>query len=158
MKKTIILLLSFMLSCVNHTTKNDVYALEDSELMEYEMKANNFTLEKLASEKLQNYFELLKLKKEHPEFKEDIVLRLKEFSKQELVKMDDLDSFYVKNIRKAETALKLSDSVQKLKLYYDITLGNRNKTDSLNALITSKKIMLDGIETKSIVIKFASFN
>jgi len=82
MKKEIGLLFILLLfSCANNFNKEAMIEDESYDIAGYEIEIEpeNVTLEQLASKKLQAYFELLKLKTEHPEFREDILAQLKDF-------------------------------------------------------------------------------
>ncbi|TMM55898.1 hypothetical protein FEE95_14715 [Maribacter algarum] len=154
MRKTIFVLVIWILSsCGNNMNKEYIVTNDDSTASEYEIDRKDFTLENLVSERLKNYFELLKLKNEHPEFQEDILKQLKDFSKEGFIKTDS-SNFSVENIRTVGETVVLSDSLKSMRLYYDSVSTNGIETDSIDALIMTKIILLDGIETKSTKISF----
>ncbi len=147
------------LSCANESkhSKSDGSQFEMTEEPNLEItldESKEFNFETLASQKLQEYFDLIRLLKLHPEFKEDILLQLHNFSPDNSEQENYLDADSIYNIRQVDKAIIISDSVQKLKLYFDTTSANNIKKDSFYAVITTKEIMLDNLSTLSTKMKF----
>ena len=156
MRKIINILFAWILcSCADSMNKEAIVSDEESVLLEYELDSKNLTIEKLTSEKLQNYFELIKLKNEHPKFQEDILEELKGISDEEFTKIDSSESFTIENIRMVGKGIILSDSVQKMILHYDFVSENQTKTDSIAAWIKTKSVLLEGVPKKSFKITFS---
>lgn len=159
MRKSIrLLVLMLLFSCAKNSNKERMSNVEDSTIGAYEIAPKNFTIEELTSQKLTSYFELLKLRNEHPEFNKDILLQLNDFSNQDFIKIDGRANFFIKNIHKVGEVTVLSDSTQRMKLAYITKTKYREERDSVYALITSKTVVLDGIETIATTIKFASIH
>lgn len=82
--------------------------------------------------------------------------RIKRFStNSELILLIQSDSIRVKNIRHDRSLIKLSDSVEMTKIYFDLVSEKETKTDSILAFITSKKMMIDSEEVLTCKVKFA---
>lgn len=149
MKKFIYILFCFLwISCANETknkSENTQFDLEDISIDEenYSLDLSPISYENLATQKLIDYFDLLRLKQEHPEFENDIILQLQGFSTDSLsiVQYEKIDS--IKNIRQVGAVLKASDSIQKMRLYFDIVSGDKIKSDSILATISTKSVMID---------------
>lgn len=149
--------LCLVISCANNSMEKANIKSDTSEMLEYEMNAIDFTLEDLVSEKLLDYFELLKLQKEHPEFKDAIDLNVHNYLKKEFIKLDT-SNFMIKNIRNVGEVIIISDSVQSQKLYFDIVFEDKTITDSIQALIFSNTLILYGTEVKTTKVTFTSTN
>lgn len=150
----------FILLCISCANKNkEMNAEADVVLkrnMEYlKIEEREVSLENLTTQKLNEYFELLQLNNEHPEFNEDIQQQLNTLSKQSLFKVGDLTPISIKNIHQIGNVEKVSDSVQKIKLLYTVTFGSREITDSIYASIFFKTIQIEEVETLSSKVIFS---
>ncbi len=141
----IIVILVF-LSCKN----NDANKVSESSVLdaEYEAKAPVFnidtkvdTYQNLSIQKLQGYFDLIKLKEKHPEFKNDILQQLRELSNDSIPNYKG--DFSIENIHQIGDAESVSDSVQKIKLAYHVVSDSYKGIDSIIVVITSKRILID---------------
>lgn len=150
-------LLCLVISCANNSMEKTNANADTSEMLESELNDRDFTLEDLVSEKLLGYFELLKLQKEHPEFKDAIELDVNNYLKKEFIKFDT-SNVMIKNIRNVGEVMIISDSVQSQKLYFDLVFEDKTITDSLQALITLNTLILDGFEVKNTKVTFISTN
>lgn len=117
--------------------------LKSAELNEDEFQSKEITLEQLTSKKLHDYFELLQLQKMHPQFKEEIEEQLKSFTKSGILGKDVFEGVEISNIKQVGEVVKVSDSVMKLKLVYDIISKNSTSPDSIHAFIKTKNVYLD---------------
>ena len=158
MKKIIILLLFVLqlLSCSNKKYKEEAFETKsvDKELMID--KPVGFSTDKLIKQKLTDYFELIKLKQKHPEFKDDIILQLK--SKLKYSSKPNIEVTYdsIENIREV-TSENISDSIKKVKLYYDVLLEDTRYTDSIAAYLVSKSIIIAGDKKITTKITFSHY-
>ena len=120
-----------------------VYAEEDKMVIEEnftKLDINNTTqLTPLLKQKLQEYYDLLYLKKSSPDFSEQIDKQLNKIFK-ETPRTDSLnDSIKIKNITFLSRAENVSDSVQKIKFSYEAG----SKTDSLSAIIKTTPVTIE---------------
>jgi len=160
MKKVIYVMICMLwLTCANET-KNK------SESVEYRMEAISaeeddismdlkpINYEQLAEHKLMEYFDLLRLKQEHPEFEKDIISQLQGFSNdsESIDSYEKIDSII--NIRQLGKLIKESDSIQKMRLYFDIVSGITTTSDSVMAIITIKFITVEGRKIPSTKVMF----
>ncbi|WP_299225128.1 hypothetical protein [uncultured Psychroserpens sp.] len=154
-----ILLILFLINCKNNEQMNiedlKVESVEIDEEIIYSSKINHQTI---ATHKLEEYFDLLKLKENHPNFKDDILLQLNALSKDRLLDYNIAKILSIENIEQIGEIKKVSDSVEKLQLKFNIVLENETITDSILAIITSRPIILDGEEIISNKITFSRFD
>lgn len=161
MKKIVyVLLCLFWLSCAKDSRNSKSEAVNyDMEISASEDKNDDQFMptnyETLASQKLQEYFDLMQLQETHPEFKEDVLVQLKSLSQDANLSKKYINLDSVKNIRSIGDILKISDSVQKLKLEFDVMSKGKMTHDSIEALIITKTVMMDtdSITSNKIVFK-----
>jgi len=151
-----------ILSCKNETTKNMIEtssateAVEDISLIETaKPSAEIFKYQELSTIKLQELYDLLTLKHEHPEFKESIESQLKNYTNDIMINSNKSESL-IKNIKLKGDLIKVSDSVQKMKLYYDIVSNSLIQKDSIWAEVTTNHININGKKIESKKIKFTT--
>lgn len=112
-------------------------------------------LTQLTEQKLKEYFDLIQLKQEHPEFKADIILQLQKFSNDTTIGKNYSKGFKLEHIRIVEYLETDSDTTQKLKLFFDVIHENSKRTDSIIATIFQKTIMVDNEDITSNKITFS---
>ena len=113
-----------------------------------------FQYQQITTQKLQDYFDLSALQQQHPEFKEEITAQLQELSKDILIIADSTQQVIIENVQQLSEIKRVSDSVQRIKIRFDIRTNDNVKSDSITALITTKKIRLDDKEVISTKILF----
>lgn len=148
-----------MISCANETkNKTESIDYELEEPIEYDdnysMDSKPITYEYLVQQKLIDYFDLIRLKQEHPEFEKDIILQLQRFSKDSTIYNKYLKIDSIKNVRQVGAVLRESDSVQRIKLYFDIVSDNKIKSDSISAIILTRAALVDDIIFPTTLILF----
>lgn len=162
MKKLIYIFFVIIISCNNRDEKvmnadtiemNSNYETEDIE--NKKIKSNTFIHEDLSTQKLQEMYDLLSLKLKHPEFEETINSQLKTYT-NDSINIPNSTDVIIKNIKLKEEIIQVSDSAQKMKLYYDVVSNNTIQKDSIWATITINKITFEGNKKKSKKIKFNS--
>ena len=151
-----------ILSCANN--KNEAPAMKTDEVKQNEFilenavaledASNTFIYKELAAQKLQDYFDLLVLQKHHPEFKEDIHNQLQKLLTDSIAIPNIAQKVIIKNVQQISDIQHISDSVQKVVIRFDITFNHTIKTDSIVAIIKTKKINLDNKEVISTKISF----
>ena len=114
-----------------------------------------FEYQQLTTQKLQDYFDLLVLQRQHPEFKEDITTQLKELSKDSIKISETVQQITITNVQQIGAVKHLSDSLQKIVMRFDMISGNAVKSDSITALISTKKIHLDNREVTATKVLFS---
>ncbi|AUC16951.1 hypothetical protein BTO06_18150 [Tenacibaculum sp. SZ-18] len=153
MKKLIYIIgVLFLWSCANDSSLNKEAAIEEviSNVVKFEKSENA-----IFKEKLTRYFDLLKLKEIHPDFETDLISQLQNLSQNDIIEIKNLEGINIENITVVNNILKVSDSIEKVKLTYNIVGKNFSKKDSIYAYKTSTEIMIDGYPAKSFDIKFA---
>lgn len=154
-----ILIILFILLCVScsNNTVNKSAEMKVEEAADYNFATNLevSNSESMPIQKFNNYLDLLKLKEKHPEFKKDILLQLKSFSKDSIILLNYGKDVSIEDIKQVGETKKVSDSIKKVKLVYQIVSGSTTKKDSVFAHIISKTIMLDGEEITSNKVKFS---
>ncbi len=113
-----------------------------------------FTFQHLTEQKLQDYFDLLVLQRQHPEFIDDIRAQLHELSEDSTIISYFPQKVDIKNVQQIGKTQIISDSIQKIKLSFDIITNNSLKKDSITAIIKTKTITLDNEELTSTKVVF----
>ena len=160
MKKLIyIFSVLILVSCNNNMKESapavnvDYETLEEAE--EFIIKPSSFIYEELATQKLQEMYDLINLKDKHPEFAKTIKSQLKDYTNDK-ISTPNSTNILIENLKLKGELIKVSDSVQKMKLYYDMVSNNSKQKDSLWAIITVHEINFEGKKIKSKKIKFVS--
>jgi len=178
MKKLIYIFIGLIIaSCAKHEASknmdiNAVEAIEEAEIfheykvpidddMKFKFNIDNSTnseYQDLAITKLKEVSDLINLKQQHPEFKEDIEAQLNTLI-QKNTTLQFLDSnSSIENISQKGNMEKVSDSIQKMTLHFNIVSGNKTIKDSLNAYITNKSVIIDGNSIKTNKVRFSKIN
>lgn len=150
---THILFLLFIASCSNNSSISKNETLIDNSSM-----IKNYTTKSLVKEKFLELYDLNLLLKKHSSFKNDVIERIKGFSKDSVNLIELKDSSGIKNIRFKGDIIKVSDSVKKIKLIYDFRNQSGIKTDSIYAFIISSKRVINSEEFVSNKVKFSKSN
>lgn len=162
MKKLIFLFIVIIIvSCKNETTKSNI---DLNEVMEIEKEVTKdisdtsdnqiFLNKELTKEKLQELYDLIVLKNEHPEFKVSINKQLKSYVNDSIPNKAIAEGT-INNIALKGDIIQVSDSIQKVELYFDFLTKNTVKKDSIWAIFTSKTIIVNGEELKSTKVTFS---
>lgn len=121
----------------------EMYALENE---------SEFSFDNMLAEKLQNYFEMVVLKEEHPEFKQTILLQLQKISKDSIhQKVLAFDQLEISNIKELEV---FSDTLKKINIQYSFK-NNPKFLDSINAYVRTEIVAFEGKSTTSYKIEFS---
>ena len=162
MKQVIyILIVVFMLSCAKGPKQDTIEAsvMEESEMVLESSVMDDikeeFTYQSLTEQKLQDYYDLLVLQQQHPEFIEDIAAQLQELSNDSITIPEAVQKIVVKNVQAIGAPQVLSDSVQKIKLRFDIIADSGVQTDSITAIISTKKIRIENKDALATRVLFA---
>ncbi|MCP5064755.1 MAG: hypothetical protein GY936_20150 [Ignavibacteriae bacterium] len=164
MKKLAYIFIVFIIfSCKNESNKNVKEATADIEsdfeiieTEDFNIESNTFVYEELSTQKLQEMYDLISLKHKHPEFAETIKSQLKDYTNENVITSISSEVL-IKNIQLEDEIIQVSDSVQKMKLSYDVISNNSTQKDSIWAIISTKIIFVDGEKVKTKKIKFNSF-
>ncbi|WP_406683429.1 hypothetical protein N1F78_12170 [Seonamhaeicola sp. MEBiC1930] len=153
-----ILIFVFVFSCKNESVNKLESVDLENEVVEIDKpievsEIHNF--ETLSAQKLSEYFDLLKLKSQHPDFEEDIVAQLKGYASEPIFSFKINDDFEIKNIRSMGEQIKKADTLSKLQFMFDIDSKFVKMKDSVFAYISSKTIVVDGKELKSNKVRFS---
>ncbi len=161
MKRLIyIFVVLFITSCTNNRKEVSIEAVEMEktetvlESTALEDVKETFTFQHLTEQKLQDYFDLLVLKQQHPEFIDDIRTQLHELSEDSIIISYFPQEVDIKNVQQIGETQQISDSIQKIKLRFDISTNDSVKKDSIVAIIKTKRITLDNEELISTKVVF----
>ncbi len=149
-----------VLSCAKQSKEApievDAVEIQENMVLESPMakKADEgFAFQQLTQQKLQEYYDLIVLQKQHPEFKEDINSQLKELSRAKIL-VDASEEVQIKNVQQIGKSEQASDTIQKIRIRFDVVGTNSTRTDTLTAIIKTKKMMLDNKEVVSTKVVF----
>lgn len=171
MKKVIYIFMSLIIiSCAKHESKSkatdaleveNIYSSEettdeltpDLKFTTNESTINEYQL--LATQKLNDVYDLINLKQQHPDFKEDIQAQLNAL----ILNSDALPFFNgkvsIENITQKGNIVKVSDSIYKMQLNFNVVSKNKTIKDSINASITTKVEIINGASVKTNKIHFS---
>ncbi|SNR14212.1 hypothetical protein [Tenacibaculum jejuense] len=147
----IILVLLFM-SCANKEMNKKYDFTTESHM---KTSALEITKYELLSEKFNQYFDLLKLKATHPDFKDNIITQLQDLSQNGILEINQIEEATVQNIEVTNEIKIISDSIEKIKINYDLVTSKSTVKDSIYAYKTSSEIIIDGVTFPSLKIKFS---
>lgn len=150
-------------SCSNNRSEKAIYesiAIENdielnSEVDDVEEGIERFSYEALSKQKLQEMYDLISLKNKHPEFSESIKNQLKAYTKDS-IKLETGKEVFIKNLNLKEEVIQVSDSIQKMKLYYDLVSENVAKKDSIWITITTNAINFEQELVTTSKVKFST--
>jgi hypothetical protein len=163
MKKIVYIIIIFLIVSCKNETKNksfEVYDIEPVGIEDYDDSfefsiIKSFNYEKLINLKLQDYFDLKVLEQQHPEFKDAIKKQLYALSNDDIDVSNFSTKITIENIRQIGKPIIVSDSVQKLKLHFDIVTEQNKTTDSIIATIINKSVVIDNEKRLSTKIIFS---
>lgn len=135
--------------------KEDVIVTEEVEAMEVAADIDYEFSNVLVQQKLQDFFDLLALQNEHPDFNKEVAKQLKNFTKDSINNFKAEDFFIIKNIRQEGAVVMVNDSIQKIKLSYDKVANTAKQSDTIYAIITKKTIEVDDRTLVSNKIQFS---
>jgi len=118
-----------------------------------ELATESFENENRTKQKLQDYFDLLVLQQKNPEFKEDIKKQLQNITTANKTVLDT-NTIQIQNLRMLGASQKISDTVTKMKIAFDIVTVNKIEKDTIITIIKTKKVTIDGRELVSSKIRF----
>jgi len=153
----------FIISCAKKQKEAPIEATESMEIDKTETvietaaiedKKEAFSYQNLTEQKLQDYYDLLVLQQQHPAFIEDIKTQLQKLSKDVITIPDATEKVTIKNVQQIGESQQVSDSVQKIRLSFDVVTENSKKRDSITALVSTKKLYLDQKEIISTKVVF----
>nr|WP_321230789.1 hypothetical protein [uncultured Psychroserpens sp.] len=123
-----------------------------------ESNVNPNSLVSISTQKLNEYFELVKLKQQHPEFESDINEQLLSFTTDSLSVLNYGSDFTISNIQQTGNRKIISDSVEVFTLKYTVTTDSKIFQDSVLTRITSRADYLDPEEAVTIKkVRFSKF-
>lgn len=119
---------------------------------------NPNSLVSISTQKLNEYFELVKLKQQHPEFESDINEQLLSFTTDSLSVLKYGSDFTISNIQQTGNRKIISDSVEVFTLKYTVTTDSKVFQDSILTHVTSVTHYLQSVEAVNIKkVKFSKF-
>ncbi len=147
----------FLVACSSKSSKSmnidyKAEAIEESGGIQ-SSKINNYKA--LSIQKLNEYFDLLKLQRQHPEFNSDIEAQLTKYTSQALITGNLPATFKVNEIKQIGEVQKVSDSVNKIQLSYNLEVNNSQIKDSIFAYCSLKTITINGQNIMSNKVRFS---
>ncbi|WP_299709813.1 hypothetical protein [uncultured Tenacibaculum sp.] len=147
----IILVLLFM-ACANKEMNKTYDFVAESYTETSSLETTN---SEVISEKFNRYFELLQLKRTHPDFEENIVTQLQELSQNEIFEINSVKEAKIGNIQVTDQIIIVSDSIEKIKVNYNLVTSEKTIKDSIYAYKISSTTVIDNVTFPSLKIKFS---
>jgi len=170
MKRLYYILIALMVVACNEGHKleslknTDMFEVEETvaamENMEGAEAAIDF--EMLATQKLQDYVDLLILQKQHPEFRNELKSQLLQLSIDTLVVFSKLavieagTEITISDLEQLGAVERVSDSVQKITFSFNINSEATVQRDTLQAIFTTKSVTVDGLQLTATKVLFIS--
>ena len=117
-------------------------------------KVMSFINEELIGQKLNEFYDLLTLQQEHPDFNDEVKKQLQNYTSDPISNFGSDNTGTIDNIRPLGKLTKLSDDAYKLKFAYDKMVNNTKVSDTIYAIINTKTIVIDGTPMVSNKIRF----
>ena len=139
-----IFLIALIFSCSNAENKkhfdnsSNLNTINDNNTKKF----NTHKYEGIATQKLKEYMELLKLQEKHIELKKDIDIQLRALSEGRIIKKEN--NTIIEDIHQIGTIEKISDSIDKITLTYTSISETIRKKDSIHAIIKRSSFIVDG--------------
>lgn len=143
-----IFILVFLANCSKRTEVNSANLSE----VEIAMPAETFENQIMLQQKLQDYYDLVSLKENYPNFNEEINQQLKNLVYNTLT-IKTNKNVIIDNLNLIKKSI-INNSTKEVKLQFDIIDNNTIIKDSVTAIITTKKMIIDGNESIATKIKF----
>lgn len=141
---SLLIVLTTMIGCGQANNESAASMRDaDSSIATEEHVTSSFSNEDLATQKLQDYLDLVVLRNEHPAFEADILSQLQSLSNDETPLMQAFPGVVYENIRLKKVMDTSEDSIQRIEFYVDVISEGSIKTDSITAVITKQRIELD---------------
>lgn len=147
-----IILVLLLISCSSREMNKKYDAISESYMEISKLETTN---NEVISEKFNRYFELLQLKASHPNFEENIVTQLQDLSQNEIVKINAAKEATIQNIKVTDQIIFVSDSIEKIKITYDLVTSEKTIKDSIYAYKISSSTVIDHITFPSLKVKFS---
>uniref|UniRef100_UPI0025E7610D hypothetical protein n=1 Tax=Winogradskyella sp. TaxID=1883156 RepID=UPI0025E7610D len=109
----------------------------------------------LINQKLQDFYDLIALQNQHPEFTDEVAEQLKNYTNDSISNFKTDNIAIIKNVKQLGKVVFINDSTQKIKLSYTKVMKNNKTIDTIFAIITNKTIMIDD---KTLVSNKVSFS
>lgn len=147
-------------SCMNNKeakqeSATSIMAEEIDDMDSHQIKNVNFSLTTLAEQKLQEYYDLSLLQKQHPEFENDIKLQLTKLADAPLNLPHTVKEVHIKNTIEIDYQ-KMTDSTSKLRLRYEITSEQGSTFDTISVIIKTKTITVNNVTITTNKLTFKS--
>ena len=154
MKKTLIVALIILYGCSN--SKNEK-SMEYSDIEEISIESSdnyapekpNFSEFNIIEEKLQDLYDISFYVSKHPEFENDVL-------KDNSGLIENLDeAAIISNLKPLTPIEAINDSIKSVVIEYAIKSGQLKRIDTVKAILSSKKIIIENEEISSLDIRFS---
>lgn len=151
LKHISLLLLSILLSACamdNKSVKSSNETIEmatsDEEIISTETFDDKASINTpLINQKLQDFYDLIALQNQHPEFTDEVKAQLKNYTNDTITNFETENIVIIENLKPIENFIQINDSTQKIKLKYTKVMNNIKLVDTIYAIITNKKILIE---------------
>ncbi|WP_299125691.1 hypothetical protein [uncultured Winogradskyella sp.] len=109
----------------------------------------------LINQKLQDFYDLIALQNQHPEFTEEVTEQLKNYTNDSLSNFKTKNVAIIENVKQIGKIIHLNDSTKKIKLTYNKVVDNTKIADTIFAIINNKIIKIDGEPIVSKKVRFS---
>lgn len=109
----------------------------------------------LINQKLQEFYDLLALQNQHPEFMDEVAEQLKNYTQDSISNFKVDKVVVIKDIRRLGNVIRVNDSSEKIKLTYTKMVDNIKTVDTIYAIISNKTILVDNEPLTSNKVRFS---
>ena len=162
-KHMVLILVSILLSACameNRSVKSsdETYEMAAEELdievvSDYEVTPSFNT--PLINQKLQDFYDLIALQNQHPEFTDEVAEQLKNYTNDSLSNFKTKNVAIIENVTHIGKVIYLNDSTMKIKLTYYKVIEKSKTADTIFAIITNKSVKIDGKQLVSKKVHFS---
>jgi hypothetical protein len=126
---------------------------DEEVIANYEVE--NIINKPLINQKLQDFYDLIALQNQHPEFNNEVMEQLKNYTNDSIINYTTDKVVIIKNLQQIGETSIINNSTQKIKLRYTKVSENIEITDTIYAIITSKPIMINNESLVSNKVRFS---
>ncbi|MEX0275270.1 MAG: hypothetical protein AB3N16_12925 [Flavobacteriaceae bacterium] len=101
-----------------------------------------FGYQVMATQKLQDYFDLALLKENFPDFKDNIDTQLNKLINDTTSIPEEMTKVHIKNVQQIGKDLVISDSIKMIRLSFDIVSNGLIRKDTITAEVSTRRISI----------------
>ena len=150
-------LLFFLVACSNNKVPLNDEAFENVPEL-FDEKEEAFAYQTILEQKLQDYFDLLVLKDNFPEFREGVSSQLQKVANDSILIQRNLGKVSIENLEQVGSLVVISDAEKRMTLSFDMMTNETVKRDTITAIIKTDVMYIDSMETVATKILFVRNN